>query len=363
MARPAPSSASPPFGRPAVSHRSMFDALKIEGEDSSDDEVEQPVAAPKAAAAKKQQQVQQAAGSVVEQVQDAVGAAVELAQDTAASVAETVVPLTRRAEKKLARQAALKAAALTGGAAAPATSSSSSSSDAGSPSPPPGKIDITLAKDSHLDPPVAALAASTPEVEALKEMGVENDGSGPAAGLQPTPESKGITGRDQAEVKEIREDKIDHGLLDSQQSSAAAAKKAAPASSNGKGGLPHPFSPSNLPSLPSLPDPKKSVPSKRGPSPDFPGTEKKEKKVVRFDGSEAAPTDLAAAGPTEAELAKQKRIKDASTRTASTFAMIAGFFGASSGRRSCRSACARRKTDARGGFLPPQASSSSATRT
>jgi hypothetical protein len=350
MARSAPKSA-PATGRPAVSHRSIFDALKIEGEDSaseSEDEVAPtPALSKKAAKQQQQQQQQQQQASVAEQASAAVGSAVEVAQEAVETVKETVVPLTRRAEKKLARQAALKAAALAGTEASP--SSSSSSDDAGGPSPPPGKIYINVGKDSHLDPPVAALAASTPEVEALKEMGVENDGSGPAAGAEPTAESKDITGQDQLAVKEAREVKIDRGQLDEQRPAASKQQqpqRASASTNGGKGGLAHPFSPSNLPSLPHLPDPKKSVPSKRGAAADFAGSDKKEKKVVRFDGSEVADAQSTAGlsreekvqaktqGLSEAELAKQKRMKDAGTRTASTFAMIAGFFGASRIRSS-----------------------------
>lgn len=321
--------ASPTPGRPAVSHKSIYDALKIEGEDdSSDEEVEATSseegeeAAPTttaqhvfdAVSQKVSEGVELAKGAADEAVKAITSGESSVLTPAVAAVVGGATPGSRRAEKKAARQAALKAAGLSP-----------------SPSPPPGTVDVNLANASHADPPVAALAASTPEVEALKEMGVANDGSGPGSGVEPTEESKEMTGMDQQDVKDVREAKIDRGLLDEQM--APSTKKDDKTTG---GGLPHPFSPSNLPSLPALPQPASKIPSKRGPSPDFAASEKKEKKAVRFDASTdsgglVAPEGGAKASSTslsEAELAKQKRMKDAGTRTASTLAMIAGFFGA-----------------------------------
>lgn len=236
------------------------------------------------------------------------------------------VVLTARAQKKLARQAALKAKAEGETTAAAAESASSSSSVAGTEvdALPPVSSSITALRH-HNDPSAPALSASTPEVEFLSEMGVVNDGSGPSTG------AKGPAA-DSPSTNPVRPE--DRGPSAAAAIAAAVSSSSSKAKTNGAhgGGLPHPFSPSNLPqSMPTL-QPSSPLPQKRHPPSDFPVSEVKEKKAVRFESS------VQGGGETEedrekrkaAEKARKDKIRSAGVRTVSTLAMIAGFFGESS---------------------------------
>ncbi|CDZ96858.1 phosphatidate cytidylyltransferase [Phaffia rhodozyma] len=287
------------IGKPSVSHGSMYDALKIEGYDSDEEEEEED----------------DNAKVVVSQITEAPPA-----------------PLSKSARKRLSRQNLKQ---------------SSSSASSSTPSTPPIQPEessqkpssINIPKNNHLDAPVPALAASTPEVEALQEMGVQNDGTGPSAGGRgnPSKESPSTLSLGEilhepavmdkaASVKEKVKAEVQNRLPSSLKPSLSKEEAADAASRSAAKG----FHPTNLPaSLPTLKPAGPTTPQKRHQPSDFVSSELKEKKSVRFESSVVGQGESAedAEKRIESEKARKKKIRDAGVRTGSTLAMIAGFFG------------------------------------
>lgn len=296
--------------RPAVSHRSMYDALKIEGDDSEEEqesEVEEAEVIPVVAIA-----------YVLSPIcRFFLLFSIKSAHSSFCFLFPRPPPLSKSARKKLSRQ------------------SLRNSTESQTP--------INIPENNHLDASLPALSVSTPEVEALLEMGVNNDGSGLSAGPQdpshrsPSTISLGeilnvpALAKKAEDVKETVKANLQDRLPDSLKPSVLTESSSNDPRSTASSSAPaHPFNPTNLPaSLPTLNPVGPTTPQKRPSPSDFVSSSVKEKKSVRFESSVVGQGESAeeAEKRIEGEKAKKKKIKDASVRTASTLAMIAGFFG------------------------------------
>lgn len=167
------------------------------------------------------------------------------------------------------------------------------------------------------------------------DMGVENDGSGPATGPnEASSDSPSMAPFPPSLARDSNNASPPSALKQSTSSASpvlpAKLVNGSTSATNSKGGLPHPFHPSNLPEqLPTL-TPPSPLPQKRHSPEDFTPSEVKEKKAVRFESSVVGgggETDEARDKREEIEKAKKKKRRDATERAVSTFAMLGGFFG------------------------------------